>query len=73
MNVVSVIIVAIIAYITYRCIRSFVKDGGENCSACGSKDVCTARVTGEGPCPAADDMLKRVDAAFEAKDKQARA
>lgn len=70
MNVASIIIVAIVAYIAYRCIRSLIRDGGENCAACGSASTCEARITGQGKCVAAEDMLKRVDAAFDSQSQQ---
>lgn len=69
MNVLDLIIIAAVVAVFVLCIR-YLSRHNEDCADCTHADSCTAASRASGHCVAADDMMKRVDAAF-AKDASA--
>lgn len=59
----GILIAAVIAGVFFV-VRSRRVRGGA-CASCGEAESCTGRLTGEGHCHAADDMLSHVDAALK--------
>lgn len=66
MSALDLIIVAAIAVAFVLCIR-YLSRHNEDCADCTHADSCSAAARAQGHCVAADDMLRRVNAAFDQK------
>ena len=62
MNVVDIIIIGAVLALVALAVRSIARSGGD-CSSCGSRGSCAARVSG-GTCTAAQRMLRDAERAL---------